>query len=128
MTMAESDYRHALNGGLVASLNVPVRKPGAYQVRAMVGDAISNNIGYASQFVDVPDVDRGQLVLSGIALMGERFKDSRDRDRPTGRGQTAAGGPIHRLPDSALTRVPRNGAPLSRYLVTAAGRAILIQS
>jgi hypothetical protein len=75
ITLTESEYRRALSGGLVYSLVVPVTRPGAYQVRAIVGDAISSHIGYASQFVDIPDVARDQLVLSGIVLMGERFSD-----------------------------------------------------
>jgi VWFA-related protein len=75
MTLTESAFRQTLSGGLGYSLTVPVRRPGAYQVRAIVGDAISGNIGYASQFLDVPDVAGDQLVLSGIVLMGERFKD-----------------------------------------------------
>jgi hypothetical protein len=73
MTLTDSGFRHALSGGLVYSVRVPAPRPGAYQVRAIVGDAISGNIGYASQFVDIPDVARGQLVLSGILLMGEKF-------------------------------------------------------
>ncbi len=44
-------------------------------MRAIVADAVSSNIGYSSQFVDVPDVARGQLILSGIVLMGEKAKD-----------------------------------------------------
>lgn len=75
MTLTESAFRQTLSGGLGYSLTVPVRRPGAYQVRAIVGDAISGNIGYASQFLHVPDVAGDQLVLSGIVLMGERFKD-----------------------------------------------------
>jgi hypothetical protein len=75
VVVTESDYRRASIGGLEYSLSVPAPGPGDYQVRAFVGDAISGNIGYACQFLDVPDVSRGQLALSGIALMDEGHAD-----------------------------------------------------
>lgn len=43
-------------------------KPGAYHVRAAVRDAVSGKVGSAGQFIEVPDVSRDQLGLSGIEM------------------------------------------------------------
>jgi hypothetical protein len=45
-----------------------VKKPGAYQLRTAVRDANSERVGSASQFIEVPDVSKGHLTLSGIVL------------------------------------------------------------
>jgi VWFA-related protein len=59
----------ALQRGFVLTLDVPV-KPGPYQVRAGVRDMASGRAGSASQFVDVPDIAKGRLALSGLMLSG----------------------------------------------------------
>jgi VWFA-related protein len=59
-------YRDILANGLVYAVKVPVRKPGAYQLRVAVRDAASEKVGAAGQFLIVPDVAKGRLGLSGI--------------------------------------------------------------
>jgi VWFA-related protein len=63
------DYEHLLSHGLVYTLNLPVKRPGFYQLRVAVRDAASERIGSATQFVEAPDLSTGRLTLSGIALM-----------------------------------------------------------
>ncbi|MGH9900755.1 MAG: hypothetical protein ACRD68_02845, partial [Pyrinomonadaceae bacterium] len=63
-------YEQVLRGGLVFTLNVPVKKPGAYQLRVAVRDAVSERVGSASQFVEVPDLGKARLALSGIVVSG----------------------------------------------------------
>ena len=41
--------------GLVYSIDISISKPGAYQLRAAVGDAGSDLLGSATTFVQVPD-------------------------------------------------------------------------
>lgn len=55
--------------GLVLTLDIPV-KPGAYQVRSAVRDVASGRAGSAFQFVEVPDVAKGAMALSGILMSG----------------------------------------------------------
>jgi hypothetical protein len=55
--------------GLVLTLDIPV-KPGAYQVRSAVRDVASGRAGSAFQFVEVPDVEKGGIALSGIVMSG----------------------------------------------------------
>jgi VWFA-related protein len=59
-------YERVLKGGIVYTLNVPVRRPGAYQLRFAVRDAATDRIGTANEFVEVPDVNRKRLSLSGL--------------------------------------------------------------
>jgi VWFA-related protein len=61
-------YRLLLKEGLNISMHVPVKKPGAYQLRVVVRDAATEKIGSASQFIEVPDLKKGRLTLSGIVL------------------------------------------------------------
>jgi VWFA-related protein len=70
MRVREDAYRQAMKDGLVYTLNVPIKKAGAYQLRVAVRDAVSKRIGSASEFVEVPDLKKGRLALSGIVLAG----------------------------------------------------------
>lgn len=57
--------------GFVAIIVFPIKKPGGYQMRVVMRDAASSRIGSASQFIEVPDLTKHDLVLSGIVV--ERF-------------------------------------------------------
>jgi len=52
----------------IKSSLVPIKKPGAYQFRIALRDSASEKVGSASQFVDVPNLKKGNLTLSGIVL------------------------------------------------------------
>ena len=65
-------YRNALDRGFVYSVNHPVKKPGAYQLRTAVRDAATQKIGSASQFIEVPDLSKGHLTLSGLVVRASR--------------------------------------------------------
>jgi VWFA-related protein len=54
--------------GLVFQMQVPVKKPGAYQLRIAVRDASTEKLGSASQFIEVPDLKKDRLALSGIVM------------------------------------------------------------
>jgi VWFA-related protein len=54
--------------GLVYQMQVPVKKPGAYQLRVAVRDAATERLGSASQFIEVQDLKKDRLALSGIVL------------------------------------------------------------
>lgn len=63
-------YQNALKNGLVYFLNVPVKKAGAYQMRIAVRDTATERVGSASQFIDVPDLGKKRLTLSGLVVNG----------------------------------------------------------
>lgn len=56
--------------GLIFFMNVPVKKAGAYQLRVAVRDAASERVGSASQFIEVPNLSKKRLALSGIVVNG----------------------------------------------------------
>lgn len=63
----------ALKAGAVYTLDVAVRKAGAYQIRVAVRDEATRKVGSASQFIDVPDVKKGRFALASVILQdGER--------------------------------------------------------
>ena len=78
--LSPREYQQASNGGLVYKLNVPLEKPGAYQMRVAVRDAGSGKIGSASQFIEIPDVRQRHIALSGIVMNGAHASDSYDED------------------------------------------------
>ena len=64
-------YKRTLRDGLVYYVTVPIKKPGAYQLRVSLRDTNSERMGSASQFVEVPDLKQNLLALSGLAVNGE---------------------------------------------------------
>jgi VWFA-related protein len=63
-------YERILKDGFVYHLFVPSKKPGAYQLRAALRDQASARVGSASQFVEVPDIKKNRLTVSGILIRG----------------------------------------------------------
>lgn len=61
-------YEQVLRDGFVCNFTFPVQKPGAYQFRVAVRDAQADTIGSASQFIEIPDLAKGRLNVSGILL------------------------------------------------------------
>lgn len=76
MTRAETiqargaTYQRLQRNGLVYSFDIPVKKPGSYQLRIAVRDPVTDRIGTATQFIEVPDLSKGRLALSGIYARG----------------------------------------------------------
>jgi VWFA-related protein len=68
--MRGETYKKALHNGFVYFLTVPVKKAGAYQLRAALRDTTSQRVGSASQFIEVPDIKKNRLTISGIVLQG----------------------------------------------------------
>ena len=54
--------------GLVCSVTLPIQKPGAYQMRVAVRDTATERVGSASQYIEVPNLKKKNLTLSGILL------------------------------------------------------------
>jgi VWFA-related protein len=56
--------------GLTYRLDVPVKKPGAYQLRVAIRDTATARFGTAHQLVEVPDLGKKRLELSGVVVGG----------------------------------------------------------
>jgi hypothetical protein len=68
LNLTEDGFNKVKEHGLVYNFNFPVKKPGAYQMRVAIRDVASNLVGSANQFVEVPNLKKGRLALSGILL------------------------------------------------------------
>ena len=64
-------YQRMLKEGFVYFVTVPIKKAGAYQMRTALRDQASSRVGSVSQFVEVPDIKKNRLNLSGILLTAE---------------------------------------------------------
>ncbi len=82
-------YESALRNGFVHNMKHPVKKPGAYQFRAVVRDATSGRLGSASQFIEVPDVGKGRLLLSGVMMRSDEPPVEPGQPAPNPRGTAA---------------------------------------
>jgi VWFA-related protein len=72
LDVEEKSVDAVLKRGMVYSLHVPVKKAGAYQMRMVLRDSTSQQVGTATQFVEVPDLAKGRLALSGLILALDR--------------------------------------------------------
>ncbi len=82
ISLTEAAWQRALREGLVQKLEMRLKQPGAYQLRGAVRDRASGRLGSASDFIEVPDLTRGRLALSGIALSSEPRKTGHNAEPP----------------------------------------------
>jgi VWFA-related protein len=68
ITVKPENYEKTLRGGLIYNMVVPAKKSGGYQLRVAVRDTATERVGSASQFVEVPDLKKDRLALSGIVM------------------------------------------------------------
>ncbi|HRH40927.1 MAG TPA: VWA domain-containing protein [Pyrinomonadaceae bacterium] len=64
----QEGYEQLIRDGFVYQFLFPVKKPGAYQMRVAIRDTVNSIVGSANQFIEVPDLKKGRLTLSGIVL------------------------------------------------------------
>jgi VWFA-related protein len=67
-SLQPSEFEAGRERGMNSRIDLPIKKPGGYQVRVAVGDAGSQRLGSASQFIEIRDLRSGRLALSGIVL------------------------------------------------------------
>jgi hypothetical protein len=83
--------RHIRRHGLEYTFHVPARKPGPYQLRVAVLDRASSRIGSAGQFLEVPDLKKKQLAVSGIVMSGVNPADDAAQAGPRNAAPEGAG-------------------------------------
>lgn len=74
LTITPERYRKVLDEGFVYSITFPVKKPGAFQLRVALRDSQSEKVGSANQFVEVPNLKKNRLSVSGIVLENLTFE------------------------------------------------------
>jgi VWFA-related protein len=70
-------FETALREGVVQVVDIPVKQPGAYQLRAAVMDQATKRTGSAAQFLFIPDVKNKQLAMSDLAIVAESYLQSK---------------------------------------------------
>ncbi len=76
--------------GLVADVRIPLRTPGVLEIYGAVRDATSGNSGIAHRLIEVPDISKGDLLLSGITLLPADASEGADRRHVFRPGQQLA--------------------------------------
>jgi VWFA-related protein len=105
----EDLYQQILKRGFVYTINLPVKKPGAYQLRVAVRDNGSERVGSANQFIEVPDINKGRLALSSLIATGKDPKDTTQNQ--SGENGDTTGQPVSQ--SSTATRKFRPGMEVS---------------
>ncbi|MBS1810956.1 MAG: VWA domain-containing protein [Acidobacteria bacterium] len=101
----EARYKAAMMQGFVYQHDTPITKPGAYQFRMVIRDATAEKLGAAGQFINVPDLTKNRLALSGLTLTG-RLRP----DQPPQQPQTTPSSNADTQPTPAVRRFARTGA------------------
>ncbi len=70
-------YESALRNGIQCTIRHKTEKPGFYQLKVVLRDNGSQEIGSANQFIEVPDLTKKDLALSGILMHGEGYRTTR---------------------------------------------------
>jgi VWFA-related protein len=68
LTFSSGDYEQAMRDGIGLKIDMPVKRPGFYQVRVVTRDRTTSRIGSAGQFVGIPNLNNKELAVSGIVL------------------------------------------------------------
>ncbi|PYS74960.1 MAG: hypothetical protein DMF69_00180 [Acidobacteria bacterium] len=66
----EENFSRLMKNGFTYTVTIPVKKPGAYQFRTALRDQSTGKVGSASQFIEVPNIKKNRLTLSGIVMRG----------------------------------------------------------
>ncbi len=68
MKIKSESYQKFIEEGFVYYFTLPVKKPGAYQYRVAIRDSANGKVGAASQFIEIPNLKKNYLTVSGIVL------------------------------------------------------------
>jgi VWFA-related protein len=75
LTINKQSYLNLLEKGFVYNFVLPIKTPGAYQMRVVLRDAGTAKIGSASQFIEVPNLKKNRLTLSSLVLENFTMED-----------------------------------------------------
>ena len=113
ITLNKERYQKVLSEGLTYMMSVPVKNPGAYQLRLAVRDINSAKVGSASQFIEVPNLTKNQLALSGLLLQKYTSAEWETRNQNTDAAKMALN-----IQSSTANRKFSNGDVIQfRYVV-----------
>jgi hypothetical protein len=68
LKFTKEQFARVQEKGIIYDLPVPIVKTGAYQFRVALQDATTGKIGAASQFIEIPNLDKKKLTLSNLIV------------------------------------------------------------
>ncbi len=74
-------YQIIMKSGFVYDFTFPIKKAGAYQLRVALRDTTSGKVGSANQFVEVPNLKKERLTVSGIVLENVSLAEWNNRNQ-----------------------------------------------
>jgi VWFA-related protein len=117
-SVQEDAYRRLLQNGFDYFLTVPIKKAGAYQLRVALRDTASQRIGSATQFVEVPNLSKNRLTLSGIIVQGAKPGAVRKESLSAGDGNLSNGAGATKDNDTASDIEDPQSGPAVRLFHT----------
>ncbi|MBC7899061.1 MAG: VWA domain-containing protein [Saprospiraceae bacterium] len=103
LSVDKHSYSKFMNEGFVYDFTFPIKKPGAYQLRVALRDHGSEKVGSANQFVEVPNLKKNRLTLSGVALESIPYDTWQNRNT----GNAAKDDDSNPLSDTSLRQFKR---------------------
>jgi VWFA-related protein len=116
MRIRTESLERILQSGIVYAINLPLKKPGAYQLRTAVRDSKTELIGSANQYVEVPNLGKGRLIVSSLALGGNDILVDLNRYQPGRSGDSQTTDEI-RIEAGPAVRKLRSGNDLNYAFV-----------
>jgi hypothetical protein len=98
--VAGAEFDRVNKNGFVYGLTIPIKKAGAYQLRMAVRDEVTKRIGAAAQFVEIPDLSKNRLTVSGIMLSGMPLDTDHKNSSVQSAGEQADGANLQADPNS----------------------------
>ncbi len=68
LTLDQEQYDRFQERGLITTFSLPIKNPGGYQVRLAIRDVASDKVGSANQYLEIPNIKKDKLTLSGMVL------------------------------------------------------------
>jgi len=76
----KNGYENIMKNGIAQVLDLPIKQPGPYQLRAAIMDRGTKLTGSSAQFVFIPDIKNKQLAMSDLTVATEAFLNSQSTD------------------------------------------------
>jgi len=107
--LKDDAYRKVMNEGFVYHFAFPVKKAGAYQYRVAIRDSATQKVGSANQFIEVPNLRKNRLTLSGLILENLTFEQwqRNSKNAPVSTDSQEVNASTNPMSDTSLRRFKR---------------------
>ena len=82
--LRKAGMEKAMKNGMVQMVDIPVKRPGPYQLRAAMMDNATKKTGSSAQFIFIPDLKNKQLAMSDVGVTTEAFLQAKSADGSPG--------------------------------------------